>query len=597
MAQPAQTNPPVDYVVAALAGLSDEELLRGLDEGWIRRPPGAGDDDGVPPEGPPRRTVEVEGIDRATLRRWVGRLDASLDEAAFDAMWRAAGPDDAARGRALARFVAGVVGLPDDGRLGGIDAALAAVDGRARIVRLDNRTGRELEALAAEEGGVRRALVAQSRWAVVGERRLDTLADPTGRYDRYDPDSGEQVLSDAWLGDRARHASWRWAGNRGIARSTPGDGWRFVDRAAGPEADVDVASAGGGPVHQVVFARDGGDRVTGGATTDRLHGGDGDDVLRGRGGDDLLEGNAGDDALAGGAGRDDIAGGRGNDELDGGAGSDRLDGGAGDDELTGGRGTDLLRGGKGHDTYVFERGDGADVIEDDDGTLMVDGTALRGTMQRDGDAWVGSDGLRLRLDGPAGAQVLRVTTGTAGDGIALRGWTQGSFGITLQGLGESGATASSALDAVDVTVPEEGAGPPLPADGPHPNDPFGNEGSTGLLPEPPEIEVSLEDLLGPTDPSTAGALVDWTGVHAALASWGAPAPPDVPDAGSVPDPVATGVSASALAEALADADGAIDDGAGATAVDALANASPWWRDQVSELPLPPVLSLRRASPG
>ena len=200
------------------------------------------------------------------------------------------------------------------------------------------------------------------------------------------------LLSDAWLGDRARHAAWRNAEAAGRPLEVDGDGWRFIDRAAGDSVSVELEGTGDRPVNQVIFARDDGDRVNGGAVTDRIHGGRGDDILRGRGGDDLLEGGAGDDALQGGSGRDHIAGQQGDDELDGGAGDDRLEGGSGDDELSGDRGDDVLQGGAGVDTYRFEGGDGVDTIEDDGGVVIVDDVAIAGTMRSNGDGWISSDG-------------------------------------------------------------------------------------------------------------------------------------------------------------------------------------------------------------
>ena len=550
------SNPPIEYAVAAWLGLPKAELTRGLAEGWIRRPPGVGES--LPASEPttggaePRPVETGQPPNASTLQRWLTRLDASVDEARFAQLWSSAGPDDSARVDALAHFVAGALGLPHAASASRIEAALAPLDGRGRIVDLAGHSGADLEALAGDESGVRRALATHSRWAITGDRRLAALADAEGRFDRFDRDSGEALVSQAWLGDRARHASWRLA-DADVARTTQGDGWRFIDRAAGTEADVVIASAAGGPTHQVIFARESGDALSGSSTTDRIHGGAGDDVLRGRGGDDLLQGNGGDDALFGGAGRDDLAGGRGDDELDGGAGDDRLDGGGGADELTGGRGRDLLRGGGGDDTYQFESGDGRDTVDDDDGHILIDGVEARGSMQREGSTWRSADGeFTFSLESGEVGRVLRIQSGDGGDAVEVQGWQQGRFGITLTGLDADGVNGT--------------AGNPGGEAG---HDPFGNEGSTGLA---------------------FPGVVDWNAYSAALDAW---TPPARTDAGAAL-PTDAGVTAVDLASALAEA-GEVDDG-DAGAVDAWLAQVPRLPDHVGgfAVPQPPEVLLRPA---
>jgi len=556
-------NPPIDFAVAVRVGTPEEELMRGLREGWIRHPPGTGEmtGDGATIGGTAEAPAST-AIGRTTLRRWLGQLDGSLNDAGFDAIWQEAGSDDPARARTLARFVAGSLGVASsqlDAR--GVEAALGRCDGEARILRLDGLGGAELEALARDDAGVRRALAAHSPWALCGDRMADALADPQGRYDRYDRDTGERLLSESWLGDRARHASWRL---RDDERSVAGDGWRFVDRAA-PEATVEIASTSGGPVHQVVFARDGGDNVAGGATTDRIHGGDGDDSLRGRGGDDLLEGGDGNDALLGGSGRDDLAGGRGDDELDGGGGSDRLDGGSGADVLDGGRGADLLRGGAGDDVYAFERGDGPDVVEDDGGTIRIDDAEVRGTMRRDGDAWRSSDGeFTFELAQGDGGMTLHLRVEGGDDAIELTGWRQGGYGITLEGLDDD---AEPTDDANDIGSMAEDGDP--------------GESSPGESGEQRDVAGFLEAMSGQ---GPAVATVERRSLHAALAAWEVPVPPAAGNATTNSAALTPADVADALAESGdADADAAVLPNAWTS------TAPPWWREGAVPAPYDPPL--------
>src|SRR5688572_14214021 len=419
-ASTSQRNPPVDYVVAAWLGTPKEEIARGLREGWIRPPQGvdvrawmeergfaalgeaASESVPSPPspdeiEGDEPRADEVPDA-RARLESLLRRIDPGLQAQTFSDAWNEAGADDESRAQRLAGFVAGELRISVDAsaaltaQLGQLEDAAQNLAVDARFVRLAGHSGRALENLAAGDGGVRRALAEHSPWAIAGARELARLADPAGRYDRFDADTGELLLTDAWLGDRARHAAWRHAAVAGDPLGVDGDGWRFVDRAAGDDVSVTLeGSSGARPMNQVIFARDGGDRISGGAGTDRMHGGHGDDMLRGRSGDDLVEGGAGDDVLQGGSGRDHIAGQQGDDELDGGNGNDRLDGGSGDDELSGDRGDDLLLGGSGNDVYRFESGDGVDTIDDAAGVVIFDDTSVAGTMARRGDGWVSAD--------------------------------------------------------------------------------------------------------------------------------------------------------------------------------------------------------------
>jgi hypothetical protein len=579
----ATANPPLDYAVAVWLGMPDAEVVRGLAEGWIRRPTGAGEGGQPAPDGVEQASAQAPAVpSAATLRGWLTRLAPAFDGAAFETMWWEAGGDDARRAQTLQRFVAVALGVPCDAAPSTIEAALEGFDGEAHVVRLAGRSGAELEAMAGEDAGVRRALADHSPWAWSGDRLVHAQADVAGRFDRFDPDTGEQRLTDAWVSDRARHASWRL---RSGPRTVDGDGWRFVDRAA-PEADVVLAGADGRPVHQVVFARDGGDVVTGGATTDRVHGGDGDDVLRGRAGDDLLEGNGGADLIAGGTGRDDIAGGQGDDELDGGAGSDRLRGDSGNDELSGGRGSDLLAGGRGDDVYAFETGDGIDVVDDDGGVVRIADVEVRGAMQREGERWRSADGtLAFELAGEGDDGTLRVRYGE-GDSVELRGWRQGRYGITLQGLQAEGDGGMAGGEALSPAV-DEGR---RDAAGAH--DAFGNEGSDGRAEAIGTSDSDVAALFGAGDASSGNALpwVDRNVLRVAIEAWSVPVPPDVADAQDVGSPTLADVAEAAAG------DGAADD-ANDIASGAQAWNTPAWRTLWGDAPMPspPDLVLRRPS--
>jgi hypothetical protein len=590
MSEPLGTtaNPPLDYAVAVWVGMPDAEIDRGLREGWIRRPAQAGQrwhhEAAVASDDPGR---EHEGGEPA-WRRWLRQLDPRLGEDELDAFGNEAGSDDARRTHAVSRFVSRVLGgaAEENATAEHVEAALARLGGERRLVRLSGRTASELEAMAREDAGVRRALAGHAPWALTGERAVHAGVDPGGSFDRFDPDTGERLLSDAWIADRARHAAWRLAeGERGV----DGAGWRFIDRAA-PEASIDVVSSAVDTVHQVIFAREGGDAVSGGGTTDRIHGSRGDDSLRGRGGDDLLEGNAGDDLLQGGAGRDVLNGGPGGDELDGGAGQDRLDGGSGADELVGGRGSDLLRGATGDDVYVFDEGDGTDIVEDDGGTLRIDEIDVQGTMQREGDVWRSSDqSLVFTLAGEGESRVLQVTYGEH-DSVALRDWRQGRYGITLQGVDDA---LASATDGHPVNADAEHHAAEA-SNGDATRDPFGNEGSTGgpassgeagvpdARPSDPQGTVGR-----PSDTAASpAAFVDWAALRSALDAWTVPMPPERPAAA-----LETAPTAADVADAVSGEPGLDDGGEAGPFLESWGGGTRgrWWQESVIDGPPEVVL--------
>jgi hypothetical protein len=574
-------NPPIEYAVAVWVGMPDDEIERGLREGWIRGPQqhvtqapttlATLEQAIVGPSAP----LEQLPVDRARVLSLLRKLDSSLEGATFDAAWQEAGASEdarAARFGAFLRRALGIAGTADAGAdFQALENAASLMTGDARFVRLAGRTGGELESLARGDAGIRAALAGRERWAFTGDRALGARVDPEGRYDRFDRDTGERLVSDHWIHDRARFAAWRVAADGSTRETVEGPGWRFVDRAD-PAASLVLEGSDGEAIHQVVFARDDGDRVTGGATTDRVHGGVGDDVLIGRGGDDLIEGARGDDVILGGSGRDELAGQGGDDAIDGGGGDDRLDGGSGKDELTGGRGNDRLRGGEGDDAYRFDAGDGRDTIEDDGGELVFDDVAIAGTMRREGDAWTSGDGaLRLTLDGlPSEGGTLTIERAEAAtDAVRIEGWRPGAWGFTLE--------AQNGEERAPRTPPPRDA-QHTEADGPHLPD--GDHG----------FDLSS---LAP-DPIAEGTLVDTSALAAALDAWSIPAPPDVgsartDDQGFVNDAVLTDALAS-------DWSGQGDDAGGLIPLDWNALLQPQAMPDAALAPVRPSPLIRAVTP-
>ena len=553
-------NPPIDYVVAAWLGMPDREVARGLREGWIRAPAGVDarmwaeqrgfsegehvpEEEGVgpiaapSPEEPAPPPLEDPTV-RATRERietLLRRVDPAMDGATFERAWDEAGPDDAARGANLSSFLATALNVAVepaaeiDTQLAALEERASAYVGDARFLRIAGATSAELQSLGAGDASVRRALAEHSSWALAGDTALARAADATGRYDRFDRDTGEALLSDAWIADRAKHAAWRSAHDAASARGFEEEGWRFVDRAAGESMTTLTGAAAAEWRHQVIFARDEGDRIVGDAGTDRIHGGIGDDILRGRAGDDLLEGGRGDDVLQGGAGRDRLAGQQGSDELDGGAGNDDLAGGSGDDELTGGRGNDVLRGGDGADTYRFDEGDGHDTIDDDSGVIVIDDVELAGTMLRSAEGWLSADRrftFALEGEGTGRALVVRRTSQeeSGGESMAIRiaSWNDGAFGIALGS--EADDPGGDDIDLNRQTP--AGSEAPLGANAwPHADAAYATHSSGSEAPLPPDTFDWLSSA-----PEDALAFVDMPRWSAALDAW---ASPPVPDVGSM----------------------------------------------------------------
>lgn len=496
---------PIPYVTAVWSGMSAADIEAGLAAGSIMRPardpegstPGAaafasvaealraanvaGTEVGaaaVPPPGSAVTEVAAEEGDASTpadprqqAETWLRALDPTLTETTFDEVWTRAGTTDAERATTLQRYL-GETLLGDAGAgSAALDAFVADPAHRARVVDLHGMTGTELAGLAREDIGYRHALATMQPLALTGNRALFAQANAAGELDRFDPDTGEQLMSDAWLGDRAKLLAWRSADAAATAIAGSED-WTFVDRTAidgdGNPSTFELATGNADAgKNQVVFGNGSDEFLRGMSGSDRMYAGDGDDILRGAAGGDHLEGGRGDDAVLGGAGNDELAGDQGDDELEGGRGDDRLAGGSGNDVLTGGRGTDRLEGGTGVDTYVIDEGDGADVIVDADGAGVIerDGVQIGGTMGATGDGtWASADGrVEVTFSGdPDEAGTLTITTSGEGGGdapaspdiVTVKNWKNGDLGITLDGTPAAGSTGGPGYDLSSITGPE-----------------------------------------------------------------------------------------------------------------------------------------------
>lgn len=144
-------------------------------------------------------------------------------------------------------------------------------------------------------------------------------------------------------------------------------------------------------------------------------------------------------SIAGFSGHDIQFGSAAGDELQGDSGASHLYGGGGNDILQGGEGDDYVEGGVGFDTYRLTSGDGHDVILDTDGLGMIqftraDGSTdgLNGGAEIAPGLWRSADGryrYRLERDPAAGAGDLEITSGA--DRITVRDFRTGQLAIAL----------------------------------------------------------------------------------------------------------------------------------------------------------------------
>ncbi len=590
-ASSGNTTEPMAFLVASWLGMPREEILRGLDEGWIAPPPGSAPG-WTPPAsdaatatsdgsgwGPAAETFEsaastddLQGVAgdsgaattelRSTVHDWLHAIDPSLADEAVEKLWQSTGVDDAARAAWWRDYLLRALGVSADkssADVEQVDAAIAAASAdpanHATIVPLAGLSGESIADLAKNDAGARYALAQMDPVALTSNRALAAARDPLGAFDRFDPDTGEQLLSDAFIADRSKLVAWKLRQDNGGDLAIAGDErWTFVDRGrigddgAPFTLTLEGDQANGATVaHQVVFGTSNSDVIGGASTDDRLYGQAGDDFLRGGAGSDYIEGGQGFDTLAGGRGDDQLVGGAGDDDIDGGSGGDALEGGSGDDALAGGRGNDLLDGGVGDDTYTFEGGDGRDVIVDADGRghVVLDDIEITGSgASRVADGvWRSADGaLEFRYAGTAddpGVLSIRATgsSGSDADEIRIRDWQNGALGITLdEGLDPAAdATADSGGEATDWAVPPPG------------------RRSSGVAQQLVGHPATAFFTDIPRDSDVASSLVAPDIVNTAVRAFaGAPEPPDITSAIHAWDGAAVGITPQQVSSAVLD---------------------------------------------
>jgi len=252
----------------------------------------------------------------------------------------------------------------------------------------------------------------------------------------------------------------------------------------------DDEDGGDDPAPDARFIRDGSigaDTQSGGPFSDLLFGRDGDERLNGANGEDLLMGEAGDDTLFGAANGDLLFGGPGNDALIGGSGegedhlfgndgNDSLRGDFGDDILTGDGGSDTLDGGVGDDLLVgLEPGPGLaaalgftpEVL----GDLRAGLEARYGSLIGDGQIDRVIEGLGMgnavagvsdQIIGAAGSDTL---IGDAGDVLA-GGQGEDAFGVCVADLGDDSVTLAdydADLEGIEIVLAQGVAVSPVTA--------------------------------------------------------------------------------------------------------------------------------------
>ncbi|WP_242485155.1 calcium-binding protein [Pseudomonas sp. TH39(2020)] len=231
----------------------------------------------------------------------------------------------------------------------------------------------------------------------------------------YNSKTGEGVITEQWLLDRADMLGRLIARTNGSFGENTAQKFSYSDLASGKQAAMTTGVSN--PL--VMFGDDGGRSFSGGTNIDHLYGGAGNDTING------LDRN------------DHIEGGHGNDSLTGGDGNDALHGMSGDDVLVGGKGNDILIGGAGNDRYEFSSGDGVDQIFDfnADGQILINGLPIP-PPKRSGplsNTWITEDGaITLTLIEELAEKTLNIKYGQ-NDLIVIRHYTPGMFGIQLPG--------------------------------------------------------------------------------------------------------------------------------------------------------------------
>ena len=256
----------------------------------------------------------------------------------------------------------------------------------------------------------RYALYKLNPFAVTGSSALYGGINANGELTRYDPATGQGVLTDQYLKDRAAMLSWK---------------LQFGLDDTAPVGDTFVKPQSGTPFYFEDFV------VNGLSTKMRIGGGNSVNDIMGR--------PLGDFNLI-------VFGAENNDALTGQGKGDRLYGGDGDDTLTGGGGNDYLEGGTGNDTYLLNTGDGTDTILDSDGSgsIVLDGLTLSGGALVAGTANVWKDtahGITYTLQGSGANQILIVGKDGSDTGLRIQGWQAGQLGLNMSGTGTPASPA------------------------------------------------------------------------------------------------------------------------------------------------------------
>ncbi|WP_326838966.1 calcium-binding protein [Pseudomonas mandelii] len=229
----------------------------------------------------------------------------------------------------------------------------------------------------------------------------------------YDSKTGEGIITEQWLFDRAAMLGRLIARTHGSFGENRSQKFSYSDIASGKQAPM--ATGVLNPL--VMFGDEGGRSFSGGPNVDHLHGG------------------AGNDSINGGEGNDYVEGGQGSDSLNGEGGNDELHGMAGDDVLVGGNGNDILIGGAGNDRYEFTSGDGIDQILDlnAEGQILINGLPIP-VPKRIGslsNIWITEDGaITLTLIEELAEKTLNIKYGES-DLIVIKPYTSGMLGIQL----------------------------------------------------------------------------------------------------------------------------------------------------------------------
>ena len=229
----------------------------------------------------------------------------------------------------------------------------------------------------------------------------------------YDSKTGEGVITEQWLFDRADMLGRLIARTNGSFGENTAQKFSYSDLASGKQAPMTTGVSN--PL--VMFGDEGGRSFSGGTNIDHLYGGAGNDTINGLDGHDHIEG------------------GHGNDSLTGGDGNDALHGMSGDDVLVGGKGNDILIGGAGNDRYEFSNGDGVDQIFDfnADGQILINGLPIP-LLKRSGplsNTWNTEDRtITLTLIEEFSGSTLTIKHGQ-NDLILIKHYTPGKLGIRL----------------------------------------------------------------------------------------------------------------------------------------------------------------------